>query len=385
MGLFPESKEITESVGCLLSIKMHFAKILKLSDDEVTCIVVGDGAKPRTAALACFMTKWRRVISIDPAITPETMKEFAEVHRIDRLEMRPDRMQDTVIEIDPKKDKCVLIILPHAHLCPNTAIAQLHFPESCSKGSRQHAKRQRQKGEGGVNGGEKEAEEAAEGEEEEEEEGGAAEKQELPRVAIYQLPCCDYQFHDRCAGKSADSQYHDYSIASLNHLVRCWWDVAPSARDTGALSIGSRLAKVRENYPHSSSMDRRGWKKKVREARKARKKPRRANGVTLAKAQQPMKEEGGGGGGVGGGGAGKMQLRAVGAAARILEEEPALVVVGGFRYGSTRACQDRAPPRMKAPTSKTPLGALCRGRADALACSTLGQRRAGPYQIPSRG
>jgi hypothetical protein len=242
MGLFPDGKEITESVGCLWAVKMHLEQSLKLSDHQVTCIVVGDGARPRTAALACFMTKWRRVISIDPAITPETMTEFEQVHRIDRLEMRPARMQDTVIEVDPEKDECVVIILPHAHVCPNAAIAQLHFQESNS-GEEQHTQETRLK--------------------------------KLPRVAIVQLPCCAYEFHDRCAGQSADVSFHDYGIASLARLVRCWWDVGPEAQRTGALSVGSKKAKICLDFPHSSSMDRRGWKRKAREARQARKNVRR--------------------------------------------------------------------------------------------------------------
>jgi hypothetical protein len=256
IGLFPDAKEITESVGCIWGIKSHFAKSLKLNDHDVTCIVVGDGAKPRTAALACFMTKWRRVISVDPAITPETMKEFAEKHQIDRLELRSARMQDTVIEIDPEKDKCVLIILPHAHVCPNAALAQLHFPESIQQG--------------GLVSEEGEMDRPKSEEEQ-------ADKPTMPRIAVCQLPCCAYEFHDRCAGLSADLEYHDYGIASIARLVRCWWDVSPSARALGALSIGSKKPRIYLNFPHSSSMDRKGAKQKAKQARRARKSERRAH------------------------------------------------------------------------------------------------------------
>eukprot|EP00927_Polykrikos_kofoidii_P046264 TRINITY_DN40478_c0_g1_i2.p1 TRINITY_DN40478_c0_g1~~TRINITY_DN40478_c0_g1_i2.p1 ORF type:complete len:255 (-),score=31.18 TRINITY_DN40478_c0_g1_i2:11-775(-) len=67
MGLFPNVQEISESVACLQAIDRHL-KALRFSDSGTTCVVVGDGVVPRTAALIAMRTKWRRVISIDPCL-----------------------------------------------------------------------------------------------------------------------------------------------------------------------------------------------------------------------------------------------------------------------------------------------------------------------------
>jgi hypothetical protein len=121
MELFPDAKEITESVGCLWAIKQHMDSI-SWQEKEVTCIVVGDGIRPRTAALACFLTKWRRVISVDPLISEDTVREFA-AYDIAGLEMRGAKIQETIVDIDPELDRAVLIILPHAHVTPNSALS----------------------------------------------------------------------------------------------------------------------------------------------------------------------------------------------------------------------------------------------------------------------
>ena len=71
LRLFPDAKEITESMGCLYAIRAHARECgFNFATRDVTAVVVGDGAKPRTAALACFLTRWRRVIAVDPILDP---------------------------------------------------------------------------------------------------------------------------------------------------------------------------------------------------------------------------------------------------------------------------------------------------------------------------
>lgn len=65
-GYFPDSKEITESMGTL-----YFAsKFAEFNNKEVTHFVLGDGVFPRTASMAAFITKWKNV-SIDPVMKVE--------------------------------------------------------------------------------------------------------------------------------------------------------------------------------------------------------------------------------------------------------------------------------------------------------------------------
>ena len=42
--------------------------LFRFEDVGVVAVVVGDGTSPRTAALLAMRTKWRRVISVDPAL-----------------------------------------------------------------------------------------------------------------------------------------------------------------------------------------------------------------------------------------------------------------------------------------------------------------------------
>jgi hypothetical protein len=240
MELFPDAKEITESVGCLWAVKQHMDSI-SWQETEVTCIVVGDGIRPRTAALACFLTNWRRVISIDPLISEHTEKEFAS-YGIDGLEMRGCKIQDTVVDIDPELDRAVLIILPHAHVTPNTALSCLRIRATTLQ-------------------------------------------TKLPRIAVCQIPCCTYEFHDRCAAQAPNKEYSDHAIASAERLVRCWWDVATPAYEQGAIRVGKAAPIVQLGCPESSSTNRKERKIRRKQAKpKQRKIPQTAEAMLAATA-----------------------------------------------------------------------------------------------------
>lgn len=214
MGLFPDSKEIMESVACMEAVRTHLKDVLSFSDVNITCAVIGDGARPRTAALACFLTKWRRVISVDPGLK-------ASEQSIHRLELRAKKIQDTVVDVDPR-DSSIVLILPHAHVCPNVALACLQFPAQASL-------------------------------------------RPLPRIVVVQLPCCDYEYHDRCVEMPPDHEYSDMAIGSSRRLVRIWRDVASAAVAAKAVGMGNAKAIVKTWAPYSCSMDRRGWKATRRE------------------------------------------------------------------------------------------------------------------------
>ena len=68
MKLFPNAKEITESIGCFNAVmKMLGGMETNACRSDLTCIIVGDGSTPRTGALFAYRTRWT-VISYDPNI-----------------------------------------------------------------------------------------------------------------------------------------------------------------------------------------------------------------------------------------------------------------------------------------------------------------------------
>jgi len=62
-GVFPNAKEITESMAMYHAVKNYVP--FDLHDEEINLVVVGDGKSPRTAALFAVMTKWT-CYSVDP-------------------------------------------------------------------------------------------------------------------------------------------------------------------------------------------------------------------------------------------------------------------------------------------------------------------------------
>ena len=86
--LYPDTKEITESMAILNVLRTYFnssSKDLKNDYDynfenkNVTAIVVGDGSTPRIAALLCFITKWNDIYSIDPQLKINKNKSWENI------------------------------------------------------------------------------------------------------------------------------------------------------------------------------------------------------------------------------------------------------------------------------------------------------------------
>jgi hypothetical protein len=66
-NLFPNAKEITESMAAYSAVKKYIVHAMgfALDDDSINIVCVGDGSTPRTAALFAFRSKWK-CWSIDP-------------------------------------------------------------------------------------------------------------------------------------------------------------------------------------------------------------------------------------------------------------------------------------------------------------------------------
>jgi len=231
LRVFPNAQEISESMGVLAAVSR--CAPLKFNATAVTCVCVGDGACPRTAALACYRTKWQRIISIDPAL-----KVSPVYNSIDRLELHAAKIEAVSLQINPAHTD-VLVLLPHAHVVPNVALGALRLEAGHS-----------------------------------------------PRVTVVQVPCCNYEWQDRVAGLDADDTFTDHSIASSRRRVRVWRDVFAAAVACDVIFDGEhseRRSGLINGYPLSCS-EQGGRRKAKRETFGWEKKP---NWYVVVKGRQP--------------------------------------------------------------------------------------------------
>lgn len=106
--LFPNTKEITETMAGYNAIATHLTDVYKFGDAEVQCLCVGDGHVPRTAAFIACMTKWN-CFSIDPALR-------AYNYRYKRLTLLSKPMQECESLLSNITGKPVILLLVHAHV-----------------------------------------------------------------------------------------------------------------------------------------------------------------------------------------------------------------------------------------------------------------------------
>jgi len=113
LNLFPNAKEITESMGGFNSIK-HFP--IRRDDPNINIVVVGDGHKPRTAALCAFMSKWN-CVSIDPELRRTE-------YPIKRLTCYKSKIEDLKLEFDSP----TVLLLVHSHAPSLPCIENIKAP-----------------------------------------------------------------------------------------------------------------------------------------------------------------------------------------------------------------------------------------------------------------
>lgn len=116
--LFPNAKEVTESLGAWNAVRQHvLPRVPVLQDDpDVRVFCVGDGHQPRTAALFAMMSRWR-CWSIDP-------NNRQRVLHIDRLWQRRKRVEDFLYQGDTEV-KLVLIVCVHSHASLKASVASI--------------------------------------------------------------------------------------------------------------------------------------------------------------------------------------------------------------------------------------------------------------------
>jgi hypothetical protein len=134
LGLFPDSKEISESMGALMGL-YHIG--LDRNDENTIAFVVGDGHVPRTGGLLAFKTKWT-VVSIDPKmrITEEKFKKIQRLHmirnHIERVNIQYEIETAKSIP-DINKFDTQLIIHVHSHAYLTNSISKLFTFDEVNK------------------------------------------------------------------------------------------------------------------------------------------------------------------------------------------------------------------------------------------------------------
>ena len=250
LGLFPDAKEISESVACLQTI-LEQSTTFQSSHSETLAVCIGDGRTPRTAALLAMRTRWD-CISIDPALdgleqdngtafatrvervaarankrghaaakplpVPKELRhsnllcqettDSARSQRarlkdglkaIDRLRVLACRAEEAAVWVGSDVAR-IVIMLPHAHVTPDEALGCLRFDSSSSDSP--------------------------------------------PIISIVQLPCCAYVWHDHALGAPPDSEMLDGRVCASARTVRVWRDVAPRFNfGASALGLGARTAR----------------------------------------------------------------------------------------------------------------------------------------------
>jgi len=99
--MFPNTKEITESMGAFFAVKKHIP--FALNDPSINCFVVGDGHVPRTGMLIARITAWN-VTSIDPSMR---IRDY----NTKRLLVMKDRIENCIF---PEMDKAIIVSV-HSH------------------------------------------------------------------------------------------------------------------------------------------------------------------------------------------------------------------------------------------------------------------------------
>lgn len=102
--LFPNAKEVTESFGCFHAT-IDALGGMEACGRDITCVVVGDGTKPRTGALFALRTRWN-VISIDPI-----MRRTDWGKEINRLTAIQGKAEDFPMQYDTD----LVLVFPHSH------------------------------------------------------------------------------------------------------------------------------------------------------------------------------------------------------------------------------------------------------------------------------
>jgi len=106
--VFPNAKEITESMAAYGAVRKHFHRLL--SSEETLGVFVGDGQTPRTGALFAYRTPWT-CHSVDPDLE----KKKDKFNHIERLTIFPIKFDKYLEQMEFSIYKHIIFICVHSH------------------------------------------------------------------------------------------------------------------------------------------------------------------------------------------------------------------------------------------------------------------------------
>jgi hypothetical protein len=112
-NLFPNAKEITETLSCYDAVRQHIWNETSPSDPNILFYCVGDGHVPRTGAMFAMRTRWT-CISIDPELRFGN-KSYSAYPKINRLYTYKDRVEAIEEPFTDLSNRIVVIGLVHSH------------------------------------------------------------------------------------------------------------------------------------------------------------------------------------------------------------------------------------------------------------------------------
>lgn len=115
--LFPNAKEITESMAAYNAIRKNLLGKYNLRDSHVDCIVVGDGCTPRTGALVAMRTNWI-VYSIDPRlrVSEEIFGGHVAPHKgVNRLYLLNKKIEQLQNHMTYTNTHPLIVLCVHSH------------------------------------------------------------------------------------------------------------------------------------------------------------------------------------------------------------------------------------------------------------------------------
>jgi hypothetical protein len=110
-GFYPNSKEITESIGVFDTARMRLG--LDHRDASIAFVSVGDGFFPRTGLYVAHLTQWQ-VHSVDPGMVENWDHVEAECREIRNLQLYPSLIEETDLLLSPQTARVVLAFV-HSH------------------------------------------------------------------------------------------------------------------------------------------------------------------------------------------------------------------------------------------------------------------------------
>lgn len=116
LRVFPNAKEITESFAMFEATK-YLCNPFFWNNPDVQCFCIGDGHKPRTAAMFAFRTAWN-CFSVDPDLANL-------MYDVKRLTLVRKKIEDYA----HKTDKPCVLILPHSHARIEDCLQSIQSPQ----------------------------------------------------------------------------------------------------------------------------------------------------------------------------------------------------------------------------------------------------------------